>query len=192
MITMEITIFGKGNMGKAIGGNFEKAGQQVTYAGHDFKDALGDIVVLAVPYGAVDSIIDAHRDELKGKVLIDITNPVDFDTFDSLVVPADSSEAAEIQKKLPDTSVVKAFNTTFAATLASGLVGGKEKTTVLLASDSEDAKKTVKEALEGSPLAVKDAGSLKRARELEAMGFLQITLAARGQFSWTDGFAVIG
>ena len=189
---MEITIFGKGNMGKAIGGNFEKAGQKVTYAGHDFKESLGDIVVLAVPYGAVDSIISAHKDELKGKVLIDITNPVNFDTFDSLVVPADSSAAAEIQKKLPDTFVVKAFNTTFAATLASGMVGGKEKTTVLLASDSEDAKKQVGEALEGSPLAVKDAGSLKRARELEAMGFLQITLAARGQFGWTDGFAVIG
>lgn len=189
---MEITIFGKGNMGKAIGGNFEKAGQKVTYAGHDFKEPLGDIVVLAVPYGAVDSIISAHKDELKGKVLIDITNPVNFDTFDSLVVPADSSAAAEIQKKLLDTFVVKAFNTTFAATLASGLVGGKEKATVLLASDSEDAKKKVGEALEGSPLAVKDAGSLKRARELEAMGFLQITLAARGQFGWTDGFAVIG
>lgn len=189
---MEITIFGKGNMGKAIGGNFEKAGQKVTYVGHDFKEPLGDIVVLAVPYGAVDSIISAHKDELKGKVLIDITNPVNFDTFDSLVVPADSSAAAEIQKKLPDTFVVKAFNTTFAATLASGLVGGKEKATVLLASDSEDAKKKVGEALEGSPLAVKDAGSLKRARELEAMGFLQITLAARGQFGWTDGFAVIG
>ena len=189
---MEITIFGKGNMGKAIGGNFEKAGQKVTYAGRDFKEALGDIVVLAVPYGAVDSIISAHKEELKGKVLIDITNPVNFDTFDTLVVPADSSAAAEIQKKLPDTPVVKAFNTTFAATLTSGLVGGKEKTTVLLASDSEYAKKTVREALEGSPLAVKDAGSLKRARELEAMGFLQITLAAREQVSWTGGFAVIG
>ena len=124
---MEITIFGKGNMGKAIGGNFEKAGQKVTYAGRDFKEALGDIVVLAVPYGAVDGIISAHKEELKGKVLIDITNPVNFDTFDSLVVPADSSAAAEIQKKLPDTFVVKAFNTTFAATLASGLVGIKKR-----------------------------------------------------------------
>ncbi len=46
---MEITIFGKGNMGKAIGGNFEKAGQKVTYGGRDFKGALGDMVVLAVP-----------------------------------------------------------------------------------------------------------------------------------------------
>ena len=96
---MEITIFGKGNMGKAIGGNFEKAGQKVTYGGRDFKGALGDMVVLAVPYDAVDSILSAHKEELAGKVVVDITNPVNFDTFDGLVVPADSSAAAEIQKK---------------------------------------------------------------------------------------------
>ena len=57
---MNITVFGKGNMGKAIGANFEKAGNQVTYAGRDFKDVLGDMVVLAVPYGAVDAIISAQ------------------------------------------------------------------------------------------------------------------------------------
>ena len=188
---MNITIFGKGNMGKAIAHNFEEAGQNVDYAGRDFKGELGEIVVMAVPYGAVAGILSAHREDLKGRVLIDITNSVNFETFDSLVVPADSSAAQEIQKEIPETAVVKAFNTTFTATLASGLVGGKEKTTVFLASDSEEAKKKVAKALEGSPLAIKDAGALKRARELEAMGFLQIAMAAREQFSWTDGFAVI-
>lgn len=188
---MNITVFGKGNMGKAIGANFEKAGNQVTYAGRDFKDVLGDMVVLAVPYGAVDAIISAHAEELKGKIVIDITNPVNFDTFDSLVVPADSSAAQEIQKKLPESVVVKAFNTTFAATLASGQVGGKEPTVVLIASDDAEAKQKVKDALDGSPLSVLDAGTLKRARELEAMGFLQISMAARKQFGWTGGFAVI-
>ena len=185
---MNITVFGKGNMGKAIGANFEKAGNQVTYAGRDFKDVLGDMVVLAVPYGAVDAIISAHAEELKGKIVIDITNPV---TFDSLVVPADSSAAQEIQKKLPESVVVKAFNNTFAATLASGQVGGKEPTVVLIASDDAEAKQKVKDALDGSLLSVLDAGALKRARELEAMGFLQISMVAREQFGWTGGFAVI-
>jgi len=36
-----------------------------------------------------------------------------------------------------------------------------------------------------------DAGSLKRVRELEAMGFLQISLAAAEKLSWTGGFAII-
>ena len=75
------------------------------------------MVVLAVPYGAVDSILSAHKEELAGKVVVDITNPVNFDTFDGLVVPADSSAAAEIQKKVPEALVVKAFNTTFAGVL---------------------------------------------------------------------------
>ena len=64
---MEITIFGKGNMGKAIGGNFEKAGQKVTYGGRDFKGALGDMVVLAVPYGAVDRILSAIKRNWQAK-----------------------------------------------------------------------------------------------------------------------------
>jgi predicted dinucleotide-binding enzyme len=37
-----------------------------------------------------------------------------------------------------------------------------------------------------------DAGSLRRTRELEALGFLQITLAAQEKIPWTGGFAVAG
>ena len=62
---------------------------------------------------------------------------------------------------------------------------------VLIASDDAEAKQKVKDALDGSPLSVLDAGALKRARELEAMGFLQISMAAREQFGWTGEFAVI-
>lgn len=57
--------------------------------------------------------------------------------------------------------------------------------------EHEEAKNTIAQALAASDLAVKDAGSLKRARELEAMGFLQISLAAREQITWTGGFAIL-
>ncbi len=114
-------------------------------------------------------------------MVVDITNPLNFETWDELVVPADSSAAQELQKLLPNSKVLKAFNTTFAATLQSGQVGGQQQTTVLVAGDDDDAKATFKEALKGSPLAVLDAGKLKRARELEATGFLQMTLAASEQ-----------
>lgn len=87
--------------------------------------------------------------------------------------------------------MVKAFNTTFAGVLAAGKVGEKEPTVVLAASDSADAKKKLVQALEGSGLSVMDAGSLKRAREMEALGFLQISLAAGKKISWTGGFAVL-
>lgn len=87
--------------------------------------------------------------------------------------------------------MLKAFNTTFAATLQSGQVNGKEPTTVLVAGDDDDAKHQLAQALAGSPLQVKDAGKLKRARELEAVGFLQMTLAASEQIGWDGGFAVV-
>lgn len=187
----EISIFGKGNMGTAIGGNFEAAGNQITYITRDTAvEKFGDIVVLSVPYPAIAGILAAHRDLFAGKIVIDITNPLNFETFDSLVVPPDSSAAAEIAKELPDASIVKAFNTTFASTLATKKVADAHQTTVLLASDDKEAKEKLVDALEGSGLAFIDAGSLKRARELEAMGFLQITLAASDKISWTGGFGI--
>lgn len=189
---MKITIFGKGNMGQAIGYNFELAGNTVTYVGsNDDIFSLGDLVIMAVPYPALADLADQYGDQLAGKVVVDITNPLNFETWDELVVPADSSAAQELQKHLPNSKVLKSFNTTFAATLQSGQVGGQQQTTVLVAGDDDDAKATFKEALKGSPLAVLDAGKLKRARELEATGFLQMTLAASEQIGWTGGFGVI-
>lgn len=186
-----VSIFGKGNMGQAIGKNFEAAGNNVSYIQSDSpKSELGDIVILAVPYPAIRSIIEGYKEALSGKIIIDITNPVNFDTFDELVVPADSSAAAQIATLLPDAKVVKGFNTTFGATLETKKVANQQQTTVLLAGDNQDAKSTIGNALEGSGLAVIDAGSLKRARELEAMGFLQISLAAAEKISWTGGFGV--
>jgi NADPH-dependent F420 reductase len=187
-----ITIIGTGNMGQAIAGVFGKGGHSVQLLGEaDAATAVnGDVVVLAVPYGAVPSIVAERRDSLAGKVVVDITNPVNFETFDSLVVPADGSAAAEIAKQLPESKVVKAFNTTFAGTLAAGTVG-PNTTTVLLAGDDAEAKSELAGAIAAGGLKAVDAGSLARARELEALGFLQISLAAGEKISWTGGFGVV-
>jgi predicted dinucleotide-binding enzyme len=85
--------------------------------------ATGDVIVLAVPFPAVDDIIAARGDQLDSKIIADITNPLNFETFDSLVVPPDSFAAAHIAKALPSARLVKAFNTTFGGTLGSGVVG---------------------------------------------------------------------
>ncbi|NLC96641.1 MAG: NADPH-dependent F420 reductase [Erysipelotrichaceae bacterium] len=188
----KITIFGKGNMGSAIGKRFEDANNTVSYIdSKTIADNLGDIVVLAIPYNAVTSVLETYKNELNNIIIIDITNPVDFNTMDNLLVPLDSSAAEKIAKIAVNSKVVKAFNTNFAATLENKTVTSKETTVVMLASDSIDAKNEVTEALEGSGLDVIDAGTLKRARELEALGFLQITLAVREQINWTGGFAVL-
>ena len=85
--------------------------------------------------------------------------------------------------------MVKAFNTTFAATVASGTVG-QLPTTVLIAGDDADAKALLAGVVAAGGLRAVDTGTLRRARELEALGFLQLTLAVSKNVSWTGGFAV--
>ena len=185
-----ITILGKGNMGTAIAGIVEKAGHSVEL--FDSSDAdkpvTGDVVVLAVPHAAVADIVAARGEQLAGKVVVDITNPLDFATF-SLTVPADSSSAAQIAEALPAARVLKAFNTNFGPTLAAGTVG-EQPTTVLIAGDDADAKALLAEIVTAAGLKSADVGPLARARELEGLAFLQIGLAATEQTSWTAGFAL--
>jgi predicted dinucleotide-binding enzyme len=185
-----VSIIGTGNMGQAIAAIAGKGGSSVELIGssHD-QQVTGDVVVLAVPYPAVADVLAQRGDSFAGKVVVDITNPLDFATFDSLTVPADSSAAAEIATALPQSRVLKAFNTTFAGTLAAGAVGPLP-TTVLIAGDDADAKALLGGIVTAGGLRAVDAGSLRRARELEALGFLQLTLAAGEKISWTGGFGL--
>ena len=187
-----VSIIGTGNMGPAIAGIVTKGGNTVEVFNQSDADkpVTGDIVVLAVPYPAVGEVIAKRADQLAGKIVVDITNPLNFETFDSLTVPADGSAAAEIAAALPQSRVLKAFNTNFAGTLASGVVGPLP-TNVLIAGDDAGAKALLAGVVTAGGLHAIDAGSLRRARELEALGFLQITLAAGEKISWTGGFAVV-
>jgi NADPH-dependent F420 reductase len=187
-----ISIIGTGNMGQAIAGVVGKGGNTVELIGQDDQatQVSGDIVVLAVPYPALPAVLAERGATLAGKIVVDITNPLNFETFDALTVPADSSATAELAAKLPDSRVLKAFNTTFAGTLVAGTVGSNV-TTVLIAGDDADAKSTLAGVIAAGGLKAIDAGSLKRARELEAVGFLQLTLAASEKISWTGGFGVV-
>jgi 8-hydroxy-5-deazaflavin:NADPH oxidoreductase len=187
-----VTIIGTGNMGQALASVVTRGGSTVELIGQadSAKPVTGDIVILAVPFPAISDVLSARGASLAGKVVVDITNPLDFQTFDSLTVPADSSAAAEIASALPDSRVLKAFNTTFAATLASGTVGPLT-TTVLIAGDDAEAKALLADVVTAGGLRAIDAGSLRRARELEAIGFLQITLAAGDRIAWSGGFGIV-
>jgi predicted dinucleotide-binding enzyme len=109
-------------------------------------------------------------------VVVDITNPVDWQTFDGLVTPPESSAAEEIQKAAPGGArVVKAFNTTFAGTLVEGQVAG-QPLDVFIAGDDRGAKEKVAQLVRDGGLVAIDAGPLRRARQLEGLGFLGMTL----------------
>ena len=191
---MEITIIGTGNMARGIATRALAGGHSVTLLGTETANAqaladelsgdvragqvgdplTGDLVVLAVWYAAVDDVLGRYGDQLDGKVLVDITNPIDVEAFEPLRLDAGSA-AQEIAAKVPGARVVKAFNTTFAGTLEQGSVAG-EPLDVLVASDDEGAKEIVSRVVSDGGLRAIDAGPLRRARELEALGYLHMTL----------------
>jgi NADPH-dependent F420 reductase len=202
---MDVTIIGSGNMAQGIGTRLVAGGHAVTVLGTDAAKAQalatslggsaqsgtsgtdplrGHVVVLAVPYAAAADALAPYADQLGGKVVVDITNPLN-ETFDGLVTPGDGSGAQEIAAALPEgTRVVKAFNTTFAGTLTAGEVAG-QPLDVFVAGDDEEAKATVADLVRSGGLNPIDAGPLARARELEAIGFLHIAL----QSSLGTGFS---
>jgi predicted dinucleotide-binding enzyme len=187
-----VSIIGSGNMGQAIAAVVAKGGNTVELFNSTDKDkpVTGEVVILATPYPAFDQVLADRAEQLAGKVVVDISNPLNFETFDSLVVPADGSAAAELAAKLPDSTVLKAFNTNFAATVATGRAG-EAPATVMIAGDDADAKALLAGIVSAGGLQTVDAGALKRARELEAAGFLQLTLAVGEKVAWTGGLALV-
>jgi 8-hydroxy-5-deazaflavin:NADPH oxidoreductase len=193
---MNVTIIGTGNMARGIGARLLAGGHEVTVLGKEtdaaeavVKDlgAVGaansgrsgdaiadDVVVLAVYYPDAQAAVEQYGDRLSGKVLVDITNPVN-QTYDGLVTPPDGSAAQELAASATGARVVKAFNTTFANTLSEGRVAG-EPLDVFIAGDDDEAKATVSKLVEDGGLRPIDVGPLKRARELEAAGLLHMSV----------------
>jgi 8-hydroxy-5-deazaflavin:NADPH oxidoreductase len=191
---MDLTIIGTGNMARALATRALAGGHGVTVVGKAEQHAQeaaaavegsistavtgdpidGDVVVLAVYYPDAREAVEQYSDQLAGRVVVDITNPVN-ETFDGLVVPADGSAAQELATLAPEARFVKAFNTTFARTLGAGEVSG-HALDVLIAGDDEAAKDAVATLARDGGLNPIDTGPLQRARELEAAGLLHMTL----------------
>lgn len=196
---MNVTIIGAGNMGRGIATRLVAGGHGVTLVGRDAAkpEALAadlrkaapaakvavaslaeglrnDIVVVALPYGAALDFAKANAAALAGKVVVDITNPLNA-TYDGLVTAGGKSAAEELAALLPGSKVVKAFNTTFAGTLVAGTAGG-QALDVLVAANDADAKARVLGLVSDGGLRAIDAGGLARARELEGLALLGITL----------------
>ena len=175
---MRVSIIGDGNVGTALAQGFEKAGHTVSITGNDparVKElaANGEVIVLAVPFGALDQVAATIGNAADGKIVVDVTNALTPDF--KLAVGHTTSGAEELQKKLPNAKVVKAFNTVFASAMTTGQNTGTQLT-AFVAGDDADAKNTVLELAKGNGLDAVDAGPLANARLLEPMAFLQIQL----------------
>jgi 8-hydroxy-5-deazaflavin:NADPH oxidoreductase len=198
---MHVTIIGAGNMGRGIGHRIVAGGHSVTIVDRDPEEAehlaeelrgaaegdatveaaepgaelRGEVVVLAVYYPGNLEITRDLGDGLAGKVVVDISNPLN-QTFDGLATAPGTSAAEEVAASAPaGARVVKAFNTTFAGTLVEGQVAG-QPLDVHIAGDDEEAKETVAQLVRDGGLRAIDVGPLERARHLEGLGFLGMML----------------
>jgi predicted dinucleotide-binding enzyme len=203
--TMQIAIIGAGNVGKALASSLTRAGHQVTIsAAHpeSARDAASEtgataaasnaeaakaaqLVVLAVPTTALESVATEIASDLDGKVLIDVANRPTPNPDG----PA-TSIAEELQAKVPNAKVVKAFNTLFASRQAQPSVGGIPAD-AFVAGDDEDAKGAVLEVVESAGFRPVDAGSLLSARTLEGMAWLNIQRNLDGG-TWQDAWVLVG
>ena len=135
--------------------------------------AFGEVVLLAVPFAAVAKAVEAAG-PLDGKVLIDATNPVGPGLLPAL--PATTSGAEELAVLAPGARVVKAFNTAgFNVYAQPGVAGGPA--TLYLCGDDLAAKQTVVALAAELGLEPLDCGPLAKARLLEPLALLWITLA---------------
>jgi predicted dinucleotide-binding enzyme len=135
----------------------------------------GEVVILAVYYPRTLEIARGLGDRLAGKVVVDISNPLN-QTFDGLATAPGTSAAEEVAATAAaGTRVVKAFNTTFSGTLVESEVAG-QPLDVFIAGDDEEAKERVAQLVRDGGLRAIDVGPLESARQLEGLGFLHITL----------------
>lgn len=206
---MKIGIIGAGNVGGGLATAAVKAGHAVTLSAPDAAAALlaaksagaravptnteavdgVDVVILAVPHGAVAAIAAELGSALDGKTVIDATNPLN-DSYTDLTTSGVSAAEA-LQELVPGASVVKAFNTIFAARHASPSEAGAPLD-AFVAGDDATAKETVGQLAESLGYRVIDAGGLRMARSLEEMAFLNISLNAGNGWSWQSGWKLVG
>ncbi len=173
----KIAIIGKGNVGKAIQAGAQRAGYETRMIGKGggAKDAAawGDLVVLAVPFGAVEAVASEIGAAADGKPVVDATNAL---KDGALAVGFTTSGAEQLQKHLPKAKVAKAFNIVFAQNMSTGKVKG----TALfmpVAADDPKAKEAVLAFCRDIGFDAVDAGPLANARLLEPMAYLNIQLA---------------
>ena len=206
---MRITIIGAGNVGRGLAAAAAAAGHDVvvsattpasaqeaagktgaTASGSNAEAVQGaDVVVLAVPGSAVADVVADLADTLTGKVVINAANPLTADYSD--LFTSGVSLAESVQHQVPGAHVVSALGTIFASRYAAPVEGG-QPLQALMAGDDADAKVTVAQLVESLGFRPVDAGSLRYARSLEEMAFLNISLNAANGWTWRSAFALVG
>jgi predicted dinucleotide-binding enzyme len=176
---VRIAILGSGVVGQALARGLAEHGHEVRIGTR--KEAVedlpvgtpaevvndADLVFLSVLGTAAVEVVTGIRDELRGKVLVDTTNPLDFSSGGpGLFVGHTDSLGEQVQRAVPETQVVKAYNIVGNAHMVDpDLPGGPP--TMFIGGDSDEAKAVVTELLESTGWDVSDLGGIEASRYLE-------------------------
>lgn len=194
-----ISIFGYGSVGQKLAKLFSDAGKSVIICTKDGKHGTGDYdsanfsegakkadaVALALPYTAAQELLSQLTEELAGKIILECTNPLNED-WSPLSLGENTSAAEQIANMLPNSMVVKVFNTIFADVMPKEHHNRSGHTiTAFACGDDEASKDKVLKLVSDCGFAPLNAGALKSARYLEAMAHLNIEIAV-GQGGGTD------
>lgn len=196
---MKIGIIGTGNVAQNLGNLFFENGFGVTFGSRNADEKLADktvesfgvtaknadVVIFAIPYTAFKEVATELKDELGGKIVIDLTNPLNAD-WSPLNLGAENSAGEENAQHLPNSKVVKAFNTIFADVMKADKQSfNGEKLTVFVAGDDAEANQTVADLANKIGFSAMVVGGIKNARYLEAIAHLNIQIAV-GMQGGTD------
>ena len=148
-----------------------------------------DIIILAVPFEAEKEIAEKIKEVANQKIVISISNPLN-ETYNGLVTAPGTSAAEELQKLLPNSKVIKAFNTTFAADFSAPVIDGKQ-VDAFIAGNDEDALEMVEELVATAGFNPIVAGDLSVSRTLENMQLLLIQLGMKYNYNWHAGWKIL-
>jgi 8-hydroxy-5-deazaflavin:NADPH oxidoreductase len=193
---MKIGIIGSGGVGQALAKDLSALGHHVTIGTRSpeklaefaaanpavkvgsFADAaqFGDAIMLATNWVGTQNALElAGAVHLAGKVVWDITNPLDFSSGKPELALGFSTSGGElVQSWLPESKVVKALNSITATNmLQPSHVGGNPD--MFIAGNDAAAKQQVTTLLEGVGWGVVDLGDISKSRLLEPLALIWIT-----------------
>jgi len=139
--------------------------------------AAGEIVVLAVPYDAHAETLQDIRESVRGKILVDVTVPLDPEKPRRLRIPLGGSATEEAQALLgPETRVVAAFQNISHTHLAHGETNACD---ILVCGDDADARQDVIKLAGLLGLRALDVGPARNARVVEGLTVLLMEINRR-------------
>jgi predicted dinucleotide-binding enzyme len=212
---MNISIIGNGNMAEGIATRMLAGGHSVTLhvrdqaKGEALKEALqsaisgdvtvsvvegadniGDVLIPTVHFGEeMQAVAKDFAESVSGKIIVDISNPVDFSTMQLIPEPGVAG-AETVAALFPDSKVVKAFNTIFSADLETGKVKDLPLD-VFIAGDDADAKKTIAKLVTDGGMRPLDVGPLANARHLEGIELLHMMLQEQINGNWSTAIQIV-